>query len=436
MATLIARTGKIGKWVTVKFSPSGDPIKVLGATSYTIRYTENGKRTTEPAGDNLAEAIAMLRRRQALESGSVKLLQEFSENTTRTSPGRMPLSIAIENYLASILDDSEKEKIAKSSYTNYKLAVESFGEFCAVQGVQYLDQISGKVLLDHESWLRRTLPRRKADNGRPLNQLYTIATRFRNLNIFLAKNGIKMKKDRRMLPGDPGLLDHGKVTVAPKQSDRDPYEPEEVQMMLETAQAMADKNWQPQRDDKSDGGFLYRRDAQTAVDLIHFALKTGFRDGEIQHAEWDDIDWRRKTITTKPKPQYNFKTKNKKNRTVDIDTLVERLKRRQEEQTPRSNLIFHTELNTPDTNLIWYVQEVVKRMVSEGKRVKGRVSLHRFRYVYANDMFPALVQQGGNTASLRDALGHSSVAITEGYLRKNRGQQKKASQTAFGKYGD
>ena len=433
MATLIARLGKDGgyKQVVVEFRSNGRPVDVAGATAYLIRYTENGKRTTEPAGADLAEAVGKLRRRQAVESGAVELAQDFKENAKPASNGhgRMALNVAVETYLASIKDDYEKQKIAKSTYDAYKLETDDFGKFCFTEGVQYLDQIAAKTLLDHESWLRKTLPKRQGD------QIYTIASRFRNLNIFLGQNGIKMAKDRKPKPGDLGLLDHNKVPVAPKRSERAPYEPEEIQAMLKTAQAMV-KEWKPKKDDGSDGGFLYKRDAQTAVDLIHVALKTGFRDGEMQHAEWDDIDWKRQTITTGPKPKYRWTTKNDKSRTVDIDTLIDRLKRRQEEQSPKSNLIFPTDTNTPDANLIWYLQEVVKRLVSKGGKVKGRIGLHRLRYTYANEIFPSLVAAGGNTESLRDNLGHHSVTITETYLRKNRAQQKKAAQTAFKDYGD
>ena len=420
MATLIARLGKDGgyKQVTVEFTRSGKPIDVSGATAYLIRYTENGKRTTEPAGADLLEAVSKLRRRQALESGSVELVQDFKQNT---NSGQMPVAVAIEDYLNSIRDDFEKKKLAKSSYVSYKKAVEDFGKFCFTAGVQYLNQITAKVLIDHETWLYKTLDRRQ---GEPI---YTVASRFRYLNIFLGQQGIKMAKDRKPKPGDLGLLDHSKVPVAPKRSEREPYEPEEIDMMLETAQAMV-KDWKPE--------FVYQKDAQTAVDLIHFALKTGFRDGEMQHAEWDDIDWRRQTITTGPKPKYDWTTKSDKSRTVDIPSLIDRLKRRREDQSPKSNLIFPTDVNTPDANLIWYLQKVVERITKKGERVKGRIGLHRLRYTYANEIFPALVAEGGNTESLRDNLGHHSVTITEGYLRKNRGQQKKAAQTAFGRYGD
>ena len=431
MATLIARLGKDGgyKQVTVEFLKSGRAVDVPGATAYLIRYTDNGKRTTEPAGSDLMEAVGKLRRRQALESGSVELVQEFKESAKPTSNGhgRMSVSVAVETYLASIGDDFEKQKLAKSSYVSYKKAVEDFGKFCFSEGVQYLDQISAKTLMDHESWLRKTLPKRQGD------QIYTVASRFRYLNIFLGQNGITMAKEKKPKPGDPGLLDHNKVPIAPKRSERDPYEPEEVQAMLDTAQAMTKKDWKPKREDKSDGGFLHKKDAQSAVDLMHFALKTGFRDGEMQHAEWDDIDWKRKTITTGPKPKYRWTTKNDKSRTVDIPTLIDRLKRRQEEQSPKSDLIFPSDANTPDANLIWFVQEVVKRMVSEGKRVKGRIGLHRFRYTCAATMIPALE---GDVESLRDILGHHSITITETYLRKNRERQKRAAKTAFEGFGD
>lgn len=430
MATLIARLGKDGgyKQVVVEFRSNGKPVDVPGATAYLIRYTEKSKRTTEPAGSDLLEAVGKLRRRQALESGAADLVQSFKEAAKPTSNGhgRMAVNVAIETYLASIEDDYQKQKLAKSSYVSYKKAVEDFGKFCFTEGVQYVDQITGKTLMDHESWLRKTLPKRQGD------PIYTFASRFRYLNIFLGQNGIKMAKDKKPKPGDAGLLDHNKVPVAPKRSERDPYEPEEIKEMLKTAQTMV-KDWKPKQKDGSDGGFLYKRDAQTALDLIHFALKTGFRDGEIQHAEWNDIDWKRNTISTGPKPKYQWTTKNDKSRPVDIPSLMARLERRQKEQSPKSDLIFPNDVNRPDANLIWFLQEVVKRMESEGRRVKGRIGLHRLRYSMADTMITAL---NGDVESLKDMLGHHSITITETYLRKNRERQKKAAKTAFKAFGD
>lgn len=430
MATLIARLGKEGgyKQVVVEFRSNGKPVDVPGATAYLIRFTENGRRTTEPAGSELNEAVGKFRRRQALETGTVELVQDFKENAKTAGQGRTSLNAAVENYLVGIEDDFQKQKLAKSSYVSYKKAVEDFAKFCFTQAVQFLDQITAKTLLDHESWLRKTLPKRQGD------PIYTIASRFRYLNIFLAQNGIKMAKDRRSRPGDTGLLDHSKVPTAPKRSERDPYEQEEVKGLLETAQRMTEnENWKSKRNDKNDGGFLYRRDAQTALDLIHFALKTGFRDGEMGHAEWDDIDWKRKTITTGPKPKYQWTTKSGKSRTIKIPSLIDRLQRRQEEQSPQSQLIFPTDVNTPDNNLIWYLQEVVKRAKIEGLRVKGKIGLHRFRYTTADFM---IEQPDFNIEDLRVFLGHADIKTTWLYLRASKKREEKAAQTAFQAFGD
>jgi len=52
------------QWHVVSFAKNGRPIAVPGATSYFVRFTENGHRTTENAGKDINEATVILRRRE------------------------------------------------------------------------------------------------------------------------------------------------------------------------------------------------------------------------------------------------------------------------------------------------------------------------------------------------------------------------------------
>lgn len=444
MATLFARLDKDHEFksVAVKFNPkTGKPIPVDGATRYNVRYTApGGKRTSVKAGSDLQEAAKQYSVYQSVEDGAVvDLAKEFKENAVPApnSNGRLSLQLTADEYIASITDDYEKKKIAKSTYVSYRKAVEDFARFCESASVKYLDELTGKILVDHETWLYKTLQRRNKGEA-----IYTVASRFRYLNTFLGKNGIKAHKDKISKLGDTGLMDYNKFPWAPKRSERNPYEPEEVEAMLEAAKSMIEPTakdptpWTSKTEKgEQRGGFMYKKDAQTALDLIHFALKTGFRDGEIQHAEWDEVDWRRGTITTGSKPSQfdGWTTKSGLSRKIDIPSLVDRLRIRKENQVPTSPLIFPNDVGRPDADLIWFLQEVVKRVKYDGGRVKGEIGLHRFRYTTADHM---MEQPDFNIEDLRVFLGHQDIKTTWLYLRANKKRQRKASETAFDAYGD
>src|SRR5260370_30789205 len=125
------------------------------------------------------------------------------------------------------------------------------------------------------------------------------------------------------------------------------------------------------------------------VDLIQFALRTGFREGEIAAAEWSDIDWTGKprremnaepipNIITGPKSPSNwlpkgFRTKNRKSRKVEIPTLVTRLKARLERAKKagaQTTLVFPNGGGRFSTHLVEIVQDVAKRAEKKGHKIK------------------------------------------------------------------
>jgi integrase/recombinase XerD len=58
------------------------------------------------------------------------------------------------------------------------------------------------------------------------------------------------------------------------------------------------------------------------------------------------------------------------------------------------------------------IQNLVRRAFKNGGIESGRASPHTLRHSFARNW----ITQGGDVASLKEILGHSSLAITQGYL--------------------
>ena len=85
-----------------------------------------------------------------------------------------------------------------------------------------------------------------------------------------------------------------------------------------------------------------------------------------------------------------------------------------------------------------YVERVVKSELSAFKDIKGRKSPHVLRHSLATE----LLDEGTDMYSIKELLGHSSLAATQVYTHASVEQLKKIYQTAHpraqkgGKYGD
>ena len=73
--------------------------------------------------------------------------------------------------------------------------------------------------------------------------------------------------------------------------------------------------------------------------LFEFFLGTGFREQEVMHCTWRNVDFKSKVITVTSKPEFGFRVKDKEERSVPVpDSLIEALTRRKSES--KSLLVF------------------------------------------------------------------------------------------------
>jgi len=177
------------------------------------------------------------------------------------------------------------------------------------------------------------------------------------------------------------------------------------------------------------------------LQIWQFFLGTGFREDEVAHACGTDVDFKLRTISVLEKRQWNWKPKDKEERTVPIpDSLVELLKVRKE-MHPDGWLIFPNTTGNPEGHFLRMLKE---RALAAGLNcghctgtLNGKVVsckdaaccdhwiLHRFRKTFAT-MHHA---NGVPARTIQLWLGHESLETTLRYLADAElGSEKTRSQ--------
>ncbi|HYT23555.1 MAG TPA: site-specific integrase [Candidatus Polarisedimenticolia bacterium] len=427
-AKLYARINEGGSFsrLAVPFDRNGRALVLKPKRGKVVSYAVRVAGKFEHAGEDLDAAVTFLRQRQAQIGSGVAEVSNITPIDSPRSPhtGRLTIADAVSGFVTKLKEDVENEKKSEATLSMYRNAAETFRDH---SGITFMDEITAGVLLSHEKWLRKNIVRRTGGHFEN-----TLANRFRYLNVFLRANGIKMAKNVNADPNDAGLLDRRDVPKEKDITDEEKahgirtYNEEDIKALLSVAN-------------------------EDEADLIHFALKTGFREGEIAAAEWSDIDWTgkmRREMNDKPIPNIitgkklasnwlpkGFRTKNKKSRKVEIPSLIARLKARQErakKSGAQTTLIFPNGGGRFSTHLVEIIQDVAKRTEEEkDHKINGEVGLHRFRKTYGTYMLSVTDLP---TVSL--LLGHQDVQTTMRYLGVDRHKAAAGSKLAFSGIGD
>jgi integrase len=162
--------------------------------------------------------------------------------------------------------------------------------------------------------------------------------------------------------------------------------------------------------------------------LLQFLLASGFRDGEVQHLLWCDIDWRDSVVRVTAKPYWRFAPKNREERVVPLPiALIERLRQLKERRSvPWSHLVFPTSRGNRDRN----IGKIVKRVAhlaglncgqcvtkSGNKCREGpycqNFFIHKFRHTFAAEH----LRHGVDICTLQRWLGHRDIQSTMVYLK-------------------
>ena len=384
-----------------------------------LRHSNNGKRVWQAyetlelalaARDQLT--VAYDRKREGLpavkpaEAAATILTPSYAKGT---------IAAAVQEfveYSRSRIEDWRKgadNGLAPNSFTAYEKAVRDFAASCQDFGAIQMSEFKGErgkaVLLHFKKWLGSNIRRRagKAAHGD--------ARKFIIIDAFLARNGVKMKKDRKFNPNDPGLVPYIDVTRVKKTKIADVvyYTPRDIRAMLEAAETvdMEKSIYTPQ---------------ELKELVLTFAL-TGCRDEEIQHLCWSDINWKngdgRGKITIQDKPKYDWRVKDHEKRVVTMpDELRNWLQARRDRTSTAEELVFSNSVGKQNQNFADHISGLQNRAEKAGytfSRPEARNHvLHNFRKSYAT--MHSL--HGTPSRDIQADLGHSELSVTEGYLAR------------------
>ena len=94
--------------------------------------------------------------------------------------------------------------------------------------------------------------------------------------------------------------------------------------------------------------------------LFHFFLATGFRDGEVMHCTWSNVDFKGKVISARSKLEMGFKLKDHEERSVPVpDALIQSLAEWKRRST--TMLIFPGKAGKPNGHFLRTLQRLAFR---------------------------------------------------------------------------
>jgi integrase len=375
-----------------------NPVVVANTTAYFLRYVENGERKVEPLGKDIRMAFIAWQNHisdvERMKSGKSPIHRDELGEVDEQK--RVTITDAVQRFIDENNDRLAKGKLNKDSVYAYNKAAEAFRDEVPVR---FMDEITREVLLAHETYLHKTLQKRAFGKRET-----TITNRFRYLNIFLGRNGIKMTKDKRQIPGDPGLLSHDESPREPDHGVPQKYTDDEIKKLIAAA-------------------------TEDEKDLIYFRLMLGTRDEEGEVAEWSDIETRREggrvihQFHVQEKRHFNWTPKSKKARLIEMnDFLYNRLMERREKRVQTGDLIFPALRGGRDRHLIRRIQAAATRA---GLKQRQQMQ-HLFRKNYASAMVGS-----SDIQTVQQQLGHADANTTMGYLSPDRAKARRASETAF-----
>ena len=319
--------------------------------AYYVTWFEGKKQKWENVGKDALTAWQAKLNREALMQGA----DGAAEQMAKSKGKRVTVADAIEVFLEDV-------KAGKSVKTHLarKRMLALFQESCSKQ---YLDQINEA---DCQQFIR--FLRKRYNSAKGARTVYNV---FQGLNTFLRANKI-------MIAGQLlKSLDYDEKIV-------DAYTREELKALKK---ACSDEEWL----------------------VWEYFWWSGCREQEVSHAEWCDLDFRKNVLHVQPKPNRDWKVKDKEDRFVPLPpALMAKLKERKGKADER-DLIFPAENGGVEGHFLRRLQNFV-----EDHKVKGTWELHKFRKTFATFYHE---EQSVSVRTLQTWLGHSDLETTMAYLK-------------------
>ena len=336
--------------------------------AYYLEWYQEGRRRRRAVGD-LSEVVEAARRK-SIELNAQKV------GIIEASPGseehRVTINQAIDDYLDFIKTHRKQRTYVTYRYTLDKLLKRSCHR-------SFVDQVTREDILQFMTdCYKHGLGKRTV-----YDKLVVV------LQLFKRHGKIKLI--------EPSDWPHYVETIRPI------YEAEEIAAMLKHA-------------DQNESIFL------------KFLLASGFRDREVRHVAWRDIDFRNSLVRVTAKPLWGFGPKNWEERAVPLPSaLVEQLQKLRERRDGLpSQLVFPNSKGNPDSENDMIVKRVAERaelncgqcVTKHGNKcAQGpycrHFFLHKFRHTFATEH----LRHGVDIRTLQSWMGHRDIKSTMVYLK-------------------
>lgn len=353
---------------------------------YFIEWREDGVRRRRSVGIIPSDILAEAQRQRALLDAKAAGV-EVAESESKPATRQLLVADAAERFLR----DTKMNK-APSTFSHYTHCLGLFKESLTKASIDAIDRDD---MMDFQAYLYKLglAPR-------------TVKHKTVIVMSFLRLNGVGK------------LLSKGDWPTY-TESDPEIYTPEELQEFFEAC---------------TPDEFL----------LFQFFLHSGFRDAEVRHAVWTDIDFAQGTVKVKRKEEtkaqdWKFQPKSKRVREVPLpDVLLDLLA--EAKKVSKSRLIFPSKTHwkapnahpggKPSDEFLEYCKAIAYRAglnCGDCENAAGEICaaapccagffLHKFR-----DTFATLhLQSGVDIMTVSTWLGHKDIKTTMRYLTSARG---------------
>jgi integrase len=380
----------------------GDKEIQLADVRYDLRYYETGKPKYKPVGNNASDAEEQRRAFSSLLTA--KAVAQAAGLKVETQPERKTVKQAAFDYVARRSVDLPKKHLRRIKYTQ-TLFLESCKKIYTSDITQ--DDIAGfhkhlsetpvlrRVRASPSRRVQQVKRRRRIPTQPRMLSKRTIFNYFVTLRTWLVAMGVAPSVFS-VIP----RYEEPEVTV---------YSPEDLELLF---------------------GLVRGR----LRIVFGMALKCGLRNQEVSHSYFSDIDWDKKVILVRGKPEWGFGVKNRLQRYVPIpDDLLQEL-REWQALYPRQSLIVPSRAGKPDAHLLGALKRFAFVHGLRCGRCEHCLSgnpecdnwdMHKFRRTYATAIVRYL-----DLRTAQEYLGHESITSTERYLKASSaaGGQKRVSQ--------
>jgi integrase len=164
---------------------------------------------------------------------------------------------------------------------------------------------------------------------------------------------------------------------------------------------------------------------------FNLALRCGLREQELMHVYWSDIDFTRKTLLVRSKPEWDFMIKDKEQRAIPLSDQLVAILKAYKSTIPGRKLVTGTASDLPNTKLL----RTLKRLVHHAKldcqictaclerNECEQWYLHKFRATFCT----TLLRSGMDLRSVMQLSGHSDIESVMRYLRPAEGKELQKS---------